>query len=784
MALVRCALVLTLAAFAGGCGARAPKPEPAPRTHTFAVGERDFLLDGRPFAVHAGALDAARVPPEYWSHRLALVRALGCNAVSTRLFWNRHEPRPGEFDFRGAQDIAQFCELAQAADLLVVLRAGPYVGAEWDLGGLPAWLLANPANVLRTRDPAFFAPLERYVQRLGAELAPLQVSRGGPIVMVQIENEYGSFGTDTEYVGAVRDAFVRAGFDVPLFTSDTPTDLGRATRDDVFAAVNLGGDPAAPFAALRALRPRGPLYCAEYYTGWFDAWGKPRHTLDRGALLAGVGAMLAQDQSFALHMAHGGTSFGSDAGANSPPFSPQTTSYDCGAPIDEAGRTTPSFQALRALFARSLAPGERLPEPPPPNTVIRIAPFELTHAAALLAQPGEARHTGALVRMEELGESHGALLYRGILPAGGPATLRIVEPHDFAYVRVDDTRLDLLDRRSGNNAIKLGTRAADARLDVFVTESGRVGYGKELHDRKGITERVVLADEKGTRTLGPWAVHALPLDAAQLAGLAFAPCARPLHEPAAYRGQFELERPGDTFLDLRGWSRGSVWVNGHALGRYWRVGPQQTLYLPGCWLRRGANEVVVLDLDGETTTLALAGRSEPVLGEVGVDTLTHKRLRRAGQTLDLAELTPVVTETFADGQTEQRASFQPVRGRYLALVTRSSQHDDGATTLAELWLVGLGCVELPRSSWNVLYADSEELDAEDGSALNVLDGDPQTFWRTATGASGAAHPHALVIDLGEELAVTALRCLPRASSAEGRIRRCDVYLSKTPFPGL
>jgi len=206
--------------------------------------------------------------------------------------------------------------------------------------------------------------------------------------------------------------------------------------------------------------------------------------------------------------------------------------------------------------------------------------------------------------------------------------------------------------------------------------------------------------------------------------------------------------------------------------------------LPGCWLRKGANEVLVVDLDGETSTLTLAGRSEPVLAETGADTLTHKRLRRPGQMLDLTGLTPIVTETFADGQAEQRASFNPARGRYLALVARNSQTDDVATTLAELWLVAPGGVELPRSSWNVIYADSEELDAEDGSAVNVIDGDPRTCWRTASGASAPAHPHVIVIDLGEELALTALRCLPRASSAEGRIRRCDVYLSKTPFAGL
>lgn len=784
MLLARCALAFAAAALALGCGARAPRSEPAPRARTFSAGERDFLLDGRPFTVRAGALDAARVPAEYWSQRLASVRALGCNAVSTRIPWSRHEPRPGVFDFRGEQDLARFCRLAHEAGLAVVLRAGPYVGGEWDLGGLPAWLLANPKIALRSRDPAFLAPLERYVMRLGAELAPLQVTRGGPIVLVQIENEYGSFGTDTQYLGVLRETFVRAGFEVPFFTSDAPPNLARALHDDLLGAVNFAGDPAAPFAALRAAHPRGPVYCSEYYTGWFDTWGKTRRVPDGDAVLAGVAAMLARNQSFALHMVHGGTNFGSDAGANGPPFSPLTTSYDCGAPLDEAGRPTAAYHALRALFARQLPAGETLPEPPPPSPVIRVAPFQLAHAAPFLAQLGEARHTGALARMEELEQAHGALLYRATLPAGGPATLRVVDAHDLAYVYLDDKRLDVVDRRSGNNAIKLGERAAPAQLDVYVAAFGRVGYGAELHDRKGITERVVLADEKGTEELGPWSVYALPFDADFLERLAFEPCTQPLGRPAVYRGRFELEQAGDTFLDLRGWSQGQVWVNGHALGRYWQIGPQQTLYLPGCWLKRGTNEIHVLDLDGETTTLELHGAAEPVLTELGRDPLARKRMRRAGQTLDLAGLQPVVTETFADGQTEQRASFQPARGRYLALVAQSSQLGDDATTCAEIWLVGPGGVELPRSNWNVIYADSEELDAEDGSAVNVIDGDPRTAWHTQLGAPPSAHPHVIVIDLGEELAVTALRCLPRATSAAGRIRRCDVYLSKLPFPGL
>lgn len=780
---LRSTIVLALALL-GACGSPKQAPAPPPERHTFAIGASDFLLDGKPFVIRSGEMHAARIPPEFWRHRLRMVRAMGCNTVCAYLFWNQHEPRPGEFVFRGAADVAEYCRIAQEEGLFVILRPGPYACAEWEFGGFPWWLLKEDGIQLRTRAPRYMEPVKRYLARVGKELAPLQVTHGGPILMVQVENEYGSYGKDKEYIGAVRDALVAAGFDVPLFTCDGPSQLPNDVRDDVFSVVNFGGDPKGSFEALRKVRPNGPLLCGEYYPGWFDSWGKAHHVGQLDGILADLGSMLENRQSFSIYMAHGGTSFGFTAGANSPPFSPQSTSYDYDAPIDEAGRATPKFHALRALFEKHLNPGETLPAVPAPNPIVAIPSFRLTEASALLPLAVPVVKSAAPRTFEELDVPHGCVLYRATLPAGGPGSLRIVEPHDLAWIRVDGKLVDALDRRTGRNSIKLGARPNDSVLEVFVEAMGRVNYGPHLHDRKGITEKVELVDERGTRELSGWEQVAHPFDAEYLARLAFTRADAPIGAPAVYRGSFALERVGDTFLDVRGWSHGAVWINGHALGRYWKIGPQQTLYVPGCWLKKGANSVLVLDVDGATTTLALAGLDYPILDQPTEDTGAAKKLRKPGQELALAERTPVAQDTFADGAKDQKAVFPAVKARYIALVAKNSQRDDPFTTLAELFLVGAGGVELPRTNWSVLWADSEEVESENGSATNVVDGDPQTFWHTQWSNAKPAHPHSIVIDLGQEEILTGLRCIPRQSSANGRIRQWALYASKDPFPGL
>ena len=351
-------------------------------THRFAIGEQDFLLDGQRLQIRCGEIHFARVPREYWGHRLRLCKAMGLNTVCAYLFWNYHEWDQGRFDWSGQADAAEFCRLAQQEGLWVILRPGPYACAEWEMGGLPWWLLKNDNIRLRTRDPDFLAAGRAWLKEVGRVLGPLQVTRGGPILMVQVENEYGFYGDDVQYMGEMRQALLDAGFDVPLFACNPPYALRKGLRDDLFNVVNFGKDPAGGFKALREIQPKGPLMCGEFYPGWFDTWGFPHHLGNTPQYLADLEYMLKNNASFSIYMAHGGTTFGLWSGADRP-FKPDTSSYDYDAPISEAGWIGEKFKLTRELMAKYLLPGETIPEPPAANPVTTIARFELGQSAAI-----------------------------------------------------------------------------------------------------------------------------------------------------------------------------------------------------------------------------------------------------------------------------------------------------------------------------------------------------------------------------------------------------------------
>ncbi|HEY5910645.1 MAG TPA: beta-galactosidase family protein, partial [Verrucomicrobiae bacterium] len=576
----------------------------------FAVGDTDFLLDGKPFLVRRGEMHFARIPREYWQHRLRLAHTMGLNTVCAYLFWNVHEPQPGHFDFSGMADVAEFCRLAQDEGLKVILRPGPYSCAEWDFGGFPYWLLKIPDIKLRTQDPRYLSACRHYLRAVGKQLAPLQITHGGPIIMVQVENEYGSYGSDKQYIGILRDYIKEAGFDVPLFTCDGPSQLMNDTRDDLFCVVNFGGGPEGNFKALRQIRPKGPLMCGEYYPGWFDSWGKPHHVGNTTTIVNELGWMLEHNASFSIYMVHGGTSFGFTAGANCPPFAPQVTSYDYDAPISEAGWDTPKFHALRDLFLKHLAPGERLPEVPPRNPVIRIEPFELGEVAPLLAKLPTPKMAKRPQPMEMYGQARGCILYRTTLPAGGASVLRLTELHDYGLIFLDGKKLATLDRRRNQSTVQLPARPATTQLDVLVDTFGHVNYGGYLHDRKGITEKVEVVAGGETRELVGWEVFNFPLDSRDLNRLKFQRATT--DQPAFYRGDFEVAQAGDTLLDFSTWGKGVAWVNGHNLGRFWNIGPHQTLYCPGPWLKRGINQLVVFELNGASQHV-VSGLTEPIL---------------------------------------------------------------------------------------------------------------------------------------------------------------------------
>ena len=382
-------------------------------SHRFEIGDTDFLLDGQRLQIRCGEIHFARVPPEYWRHRLKLAKAMGLNTICAYLFWNYHEWEEGKYDWSGPRDAAAFCRIAQEEGLWVILRPGPYACAEWEMGGLPWWLLKkSDKNFLRTTDPLFLAASRRWLAEVGRVMAPLQVTNGGPILMVQVENEYGYFSHDPAYMPAMRQIVLDAGFTVPLFACNPTSEVETSHVPGLFSVANFGSDPAKGFAALRKVQPKGPLMCGEYYAGWFDIWGKPHKTGSAASMLADLDTMLNQNGSFSLYMAHGGTTFGLWGGCDRP-FQPDTSSYDYDAPISEAGWITPKFVQFRALMNRHLMPGEIIPEPPGENPVMEIDGFRPGESAAVFANLPEHPIKEATPRnIESYNISRGIIVYR------------------------------------------------------------------------------------------------------------------------------------------------------------------------------------------------------------------------------------------------------------------------------------------------------------------------------------------------------------------------------------
>jgi beta-galactosidase len=744
-------------------------------THTFAVGEQDFLLDGQRLQIRCGEIHFARVPREYWRHRLQLCRAMGLNTVCAYLFWNFHEWEQGKFDWSGQADAAEFCRIAQEEGLWVILRPGPYACAEWEMGGLPWWLLKKDGIELRSRDPEFLAASRAWLQEVGRVLGPLQVGRGGPILMVQVENEYGFYGKDAEYMRAMRQALLDAGFSVPLFACNPVSTLRFGLLPELFNVVNFGRDPANGFKALREVQPTGPLMCGEFYSGWFDTWGVPHHTGSSAGYLADLEYMLSHGASFSIYMAHGGTTFGLWSGADRP-FKPDTSSYDYDAPIGEAGGIGERFRLTRELFAKYLPPGETLPAPPPANPVMAVPRFALTESAALFANLPAPVGDTAPRNMEAYDQGRGCILYRTTLPAGPAATLEVPAVRDFAWVSLDGQQVGVMDRRRPRNRVSLPARRAPAQLDILVEAMGHVNFGKEVRDPKGLPGGVHVVATGGADVMLPsWQIFRLGLDPAMLAGLKW----QPGHAagPAFWRGQFTVGKPNDTYLDVSSWGKGVVWVNGHCLGRFWNLGPTQTMYLPGPWLRAGRNDVVVLDLLGPREA-ALAGVEKPVLDRLRPE-LDFNPLPTAHVLLRLDGLTPVYSGSFAAGPAPQEVRFaRPMEGRQFCLEMLSAHDGKPFAAIAELDLLDADGNSLPHTTWTIAAVDSEELARVDGSALNAINGQTSDYWHSEYGTRQPGYPHQLAIDLGAPVRIGGFRYTPRAGSGEvtGRIKDYRVFI--------
>ena len=404
---------------------------------TFTTGDKTFLLNGKPFVVKAAELHYPRIPRAYWEHRIKMCKALGMNTVCLYVFWNIHEQQEGKFDFTGNNDVAEFCRLCQKNGMYVIVRPGPYVCAEWEMGGLPWWLLKKKDIKLREKDPYFMERVKIFEKKVGEQLASLTIQNGGPIIMVQVENEYGSYGKDKPYVSAIRDIVKESGFDkVELFQCDWSSNFLNNGLDDLTWTMNFGtgANIDNQFKRLGEVRPNAPKMCSEFWSGWFDKWGARHETRPAKDMVEGMDEMLSKGISFSLYMTHGGTSFGHWAGANSPGFQPDVTSYDYDAPINEYGHTTPKYFELREMMAKH-NDGKKLPAvPKAPMPLISVPTFKFTEYKPLVYGYTKKTVEQAPKTFEEYDMGWGTMVYVVSLPANDKPSTLTGEFHDFAQV--------------------------------------------------------------------------------------------------------------------------------------------------------------------------------------------------------------------------------------------------------------------------------------------------------------------------------------------------------------
>ena len=583
-----------------------PRPARAQQP-SFRAADGKFLLNGKPLQVISGEMHYARIPRAYWRDRLRMAKAMGLNAITTYVFWNVHEPRPGVFDFSGNLDIAEFIREAQQEGLYVILRPGPYACAEWEFGGFPSWLLKDPNMVVRSTNPQFLAAARTWLLRLGREVAPLQIGNGGPIILVQVENEYGSYGDDHAYMEDIHHDLVDAGFtQAQLYTADGPEEVPRGSLPELPVGINFGpGESQKGFATLKKLRPNGPFFNSEYWDGWFDHWGAPHAHTNTQQQASDLDWTLRQGYSISIYMFHGGTSFGWMNGANSDgkTYEPDVTSYDYDAALDESGHPTPKFYAFRDVIARDT--GAKLPPVPTPPPVTTLPAFTLDRSASLWENLPKPVHSDQPLAMEQMDQAYGYILYRTTVSGPVSGDLVIGALHDYAQVYIDGKLAGTIDRRLNRNSLPLAINAAHARLGILVENTGRVNFGSALPgERVGLLQGVTFAG----KPLTGWDNYSLPMLTPDTLPFADKPCIG----ACFYSVTFNLSHPADTFLSTGALGKGEVWINGKPLGRFWHIGPQKALFLPAPWLKAGANQVVVFDLEGQPNR-QLQGLDHPVL---------------------------------------------------------------------------------------------------------------------------------------------------------------------------
>ncbi|KAM9548421.1 beta-galactosidase-1-like protein isoform 2-T2 [Guaruba guarouba] len=616
------ALALLLAA-----GLLRAQASPLARSFELDYEEDCFRKDGVPFRYISGSIHYARVPRPAWRDRLLKMYMSGLSAVQVYVPWNYHEPRPGIYDFAGNRDVEAFLDLTAELGLLVILRPGPYICAEWEMGGLPSWLLWKPDIVLRSSDPAYLAAVDSWLHVLLPKIKPRLYQHGGNIISVQVENEYGSYyACDYGYLRHLLGSFrALLGSEVLLFTTDgtRAEELHCGTLQGLYATIDFGpgSNVTEAFGAQRWVEPKGPLVNSEYYTGWLDYWGEAHASTSSAHVARGLEDMLQLGASVNMYMFHGGTNFAYWSGADfKDQYKPVTTSYDYDAPLSEAGDPTEKLFAIRMVISKfQPLPAGPMPPATPKYAYGQVAlqkHADLLDALDVLCPSGPIQSRFPLT-FEAIKQAHGFVVYRTQLPRDVlEPTMLGAPPHsicDRGYVMLQKEYRGTLER-DGQTTLRVMGRAGDT-LDVLLENMGRISFGANISDFKGLLGNLSL----DSTPLSNWLIYPLDIDAAVQQGWPHAALPKSSRRgragPAFYTGAFET--PGiawDTFVKFPGWSKGQLWINGFNLGRYWpRRGPQQTLFVPGSVLHIGRpNNITVLELEGAPSTPLLLFLDQPL----------------------------------------------------------------------------------------------------------------------------------------------------------------------------
>jgi len=570
---------------------------------TFTIGEQDFMLDGQPHRILSGALHYFRVHPDQWADRIRKAGQMGLNTIETYVPWNAHAPAPGVFDTSDGLDLGRFLDLIAAEGMHAIVRPGPYICAEWDNGGLPAWLFDRGAAAIRADDPVYMAALTEYLEHLAPILVPRQIDAGGPIILIQIENEYGAYGADRFYLEKLVKVNREIGLTVPFTTVDQPQDdmLANGSLPELHKTGSFGSRSAERLETLRRHQPTGPLMCSEFWVGWFDHWGAHHHTTTVEQSANDLEVLLELGASVNIYMFHGGTNFGLTNGANDKGvYQPIVTSYDYDAPLDEAGNPTAKYWAFRDVIAKYTdLDDDDVPAPAHLGSSFSVSlPQSLPLWDSLDGMGPWTSHEG-LRTSDDLGHYSGFTLYRTEISVSGTAVLDFDEVRDRAQVFLDRQPVGTLSRDHHETSLALPDHATGV-LEILVEDQGRVNYGPRLGEPKGLVGSARINGE----VLWTWDILPLPLDnvssVVQALEKQTSDSDAAVSGPVFVQGTFDHAGGGDLFLSTEGWTKGMVWVNGFSLGRYWSRGPQHTLYVPGPLLRSESNTITVLELHAAT----------------------------------------------------------------------------------------------------------------------------------------------------------------------------------------